>query len=281
LYFLGDKGTKLSPSLEGKRIRTHRNRYFAYQLLDDDTQQVEIEEGEEEAEYGDYMPVKSAKQSRIVLASVQTTGGRTKQTARKSVGRASAYEEKEDSDDEADTEDEYEEYASQPKRPMEAKQRLLHLLSSEIIINTRLHGEFTSFRTQFDSWNPLLPHQTILTILDFLGVSSKWRKFFEKYLQAPLKFMDDTSAEPRLRRRGMPGSHTLSDMLGELVLFCLDFSVNQATNGAMLHRLGDDLWFWNKNYDTCANAWAEIVHFTEVMGVKVVPNVNFWSQELG
>jgi hypothetical protein len=106
-------------------------------------------------------------------------------------------------------------------------------------------------------------------VLDFLGVSSKWKKFFENYLQAPLKFKDDLASEPRLRRRGMPGSHALSDTLGETVLFCLDFAVNQATNGPDLYRLGDDVWFWNKDYDTCASAWASVLKFTEVMGVKV------------
>ncbi|KAF1944584.1 hypothetical protein EJ02DRAFT_510226 [Clathrospora elynae] len=278
-YFLGDRGSQVSPNLEGKRIRTHRNQYFAHQLLNHANQQLETEEGEEEAEFTDYVTKKRhAVQSMSVSApQAPRTGGRVKQTARIASHSAMMYrnvaieakEEEEEEEDYLSTEEEYEEIRYEPKRPMETKQRLLHLLSTEIIVNTRLHGELTSFRTNFDSWNPLLPHQTIVTVLEFLGVSDKWRQFFEKFLQAPLKFMDDPSSEPRLRLRGMPGSHALSDVLGETVLFCLDFSVNQATDGAMLHRLGDDVWFWNKDYETCASAWASILEFTDVMGVKL------------
>ena len=154
------------------------------------------------------------------------------------------------------------------KRPMEAKQVLLHLASTEIITNTRLHGELTCFRTVFESWNPLLPHDSILSVLQFFGVGADWIKFFLKFLQAPLKFVDDES-EPRLRRRGTPGSHSLSDVFGEAVLFCLDFSVNEATEGALLHRLYDDVWFWNKDYAKCTKAWSSILEFAKVTGVEV------------
>jgi hypothetical protein len=109
-----------------------------------------------------------------------------------------------------------------------------------------------------------------LQVLQFFGVSDKWRVFFTKFLQAPLKFIEDgSSAEPRLRRRGTPGSHTLSDVMGESVLFCLDFAVNQATDGALLHRLYDDVWFWNKDYEKCAKAWECVTRFTQIMGVVV------------
>ncbi|PVI02013.1 hypothetical protein DM02DRAFT_613202 [Periconia macrospinosa] len=156
-----------------------------------------------------------------------------------------------------------------PKKPVEAKQRLLHLLSTEIVLNTHLHGELTCFRSVFESWNPLLPHATILTVLEFLGVSEKWRAFFKKFLEAPLKFMDDPAAEPRARRRGMPGSHALSDVFGEVVFSCLDLSVRRATKGGMLHRIYDDIWFWDKDYEKCAAGWASVTKFTSIMGVEI------------
>ena len=304
-YFLGDKGVSTQSSVEKKRMSMHHNRYFAHQLLDYHAQQIEAVDGEEEAEYGDYVAKKrrsnvqpDGAQMRTQSMSLQSmsvqqpSAGRTKQTARKAHqgaglfgaaapnqraggGYASAEVDEgiEDDRDSYDRDDE--EYRRRSKKPMEAKQSLLHLLSTEIVLNTRLHGELTCFSTTFDSWNPLLPHQTIYTVLDFLGVSDRWKKFFERYLQAPLKFSDDPSAEPRLRRRGMPGSHVLSDTLGESVLFCLDFAVNQATSGPDLYRLGDDIWFWNQDYDTCTKAWASILKFTEVTGTKVSLRVSF------
>ncbi|KAI4641777.1 hypothetical protein J4E93_007875 [Alternaria ventricosa] len=311
-YFLGDKGTDTKSSVEKKRMSTHHNRYFAHQLLDYDTQQIEAQDGEEEAEYGDYVAKKRKPNVQREMADNQmqyhfntiqqpsggsvsqlsqlasTQGGRTKQTARKATisssaraaapnqrcgaglfgGNAQAEVDEDDRDrDACDWEDEV--HSRQSKKPMEAKQGLLHLLSTEIVLNTRLHGGLTCFSTTFDSWNSLLPHQTIYTVLDFLGVSDRWKKFFERYLQAPLKFNDDPSAEPRLRRRGMPGSHALSDTLGEAALFCLDYAANRAAGGPDLYRLGDNVWFWHRDYNTCAKAWASVVKFTEVTGTKL------------
>lgn len=283
-FFLGDQGIRVHSTVEKKRESIHRNRYFVHQLLDYDTQQIEADEGEEEAEYGDYVVQKRQRasvQGMHSIASQELGRGRTMQTARMSTGyngvlaassesgqRESMEEEEMENDRDAySTEDQ--EYRRQSKKPMQAKQTLLHLVSTEIVLNTRLHGQLYCLHTTFDSWNPLLPHQTISTVLDFLGVSDRWQKFFARYLQAPLKFVDDQSSEPRLRRRGMPGSHTLSDTLGEAVLFCLDFAVNQATGGPDLHRLGDDIWFWNQDHDTCTNAWESIVKFVDLTGVKV------------
>jgi hypothetical protein len=282
-YFLGRQWAKTDPTLEGERDITHRSRYFAHQLLDYDTQETEIEEGEEEAEYDDY--VAPQKRKKGMPSAAQQAPRRSKQTAGfpmsamrgRKLARVANEEEAEEDDEDMGfglfdgDDDDYTPVATPgPKRPMEAKQDLLHLLSTEIIINTRLHGELSCFRTVFESWNPLLPHETVLQVLQFFGVSDKWRAFFTKFLQAPLKFIEDgSSAEPRLRRRGTPGSHTLSDVMGESVLFCLDFAVNQATDGALLHRLYDDVWFWNKDYEKCAKAWECVIRFTQIMGVMV------------
>jgi hypothetical protein len=292
-YFMGRQWMQRHPNLEDARNNTHRGRYFAHQLLDFDSQGLEQDEGEEEAEYGDHVDAKKRKTSTAMLTQAQraamqprmqlaSQAPRSNQTARKSISgmaarRVSSFiAEAEEYEDEADDDmgfglfDDAPAPARAPKRPMEAKQDLLHLLSTEVIVNTRLHGELSCFRTVFESWNPLLPHETVQQILEFFGVSEKWRSFFTKFLQAPLKFMDDgPSAEPRLRRRGTPGSHTLSDVLGESVLFCLDFAINQATDGALNHRLYDDVWFWNKDYEKCAKAWESLTQFVNIMGVEL------------
>jgi hypothetical protein len=303
-YFMGDQWAQRGDTLENARNNTQRNRYFIHQLLDFDTQDVEFDEGEEEAEYGDYVDTskkrKAPMATQLQRAQMQTQqaprmqmasmaarksapGGRAMQTARRSQRRLQdsfghveegVYADEDDAEDEDmgfglfDGDEDGSPHG--PKRPMEAKQDLLHLLSTEVIVNTRLHGELSCFRTVFESWNPLLPHQTVLQVLEFFGVSDKWRTFFTKFLAAPLKFMDDgPSAEPRLRKRGTPGSHTLSDVLGESVLFCLDFAVNQNTSGALLHRLYDDVWFWNPDYETCVKAWESVAQFTQVTGVEL------------
>ncbi|KAE9371742.1 hypothetical protein N431DRAFT_467904 [Stipitochalara longipes BDJ] len=153
---------------------------------------------------------------------------------------------------------------------METKQYLLHLISTELLINTRLHGDFTCSRSEFYSWSPSLPHSTITSVLTFFGLSEKWLGFFRTFLEAPLKFTEDgTSAETRLRKRGVPGAHALSSVCGETILFCMDYAVNQATNGTNLYRMNDDFWVFDKNHDTVVKAWAAITKFSDTMGVSL------------
>lgn len=310
-YFLGNQGRKAGGSLDSIRSKIQRKRYFTYQLMDNVKQQFEHNEGEEEAEFTEFVQPRS--QGRATLASVQkptatllgaalpppaarsnpfraappppATGGGLFGNAKPalmaapmSMARRTAPEqESEDADmgfclfddDEYGDDSDYDDQES-AKNPMAAKQSLLHILATEIILNTRLNGETSCFRTVFESWNPLLPHDTTLVVLEFFGISDRWKTFFKTYLEAPLKFADDDqNNQPRVRRRGAPGSHALSDVFGEVVLFCLDFSVNQDTGGALLHRLYDDIWFWNKDHDTCIKAWASIRKFAEVTGTQV------------
>ena len=273
-YFLGQ--TSKAGSVQTIRQRMYKRDYFMFQLLDSEDQEIHVDEGDEEAEYAP-----------AVQASQQLPR-RTMQTARKSMpapqtpmlarrsgqsnGGAMRHRKvmRDDlidySDEEQDDGDEYNPDA--PKNPMKLKQKLLHLLSTEIILNKRLHGELTCVRTEFDNWNPSLPHSTIYAVLSFLGVSDKWLTFFKKFMEAPLKFIGD-STKPQIRRRGVPGSHTLSDVLGEVILFCLDYGVNQATDGQQLYRMYDDCWFWSSDQKACVKAWSATTTFTSVMGLKL------------
>ncbi|KAL9581056.1 MAG: hypothetical protein Q9212_004128 [Teloschistes hypoglaucus] len=156
-----------------------------------------------------------------------------------------------------------------PKNAMDAKQSLLHLLSAEMLINTRLQGEITCFRSQIDNLYSSLPHGTIECVWEFFGVSKKWLHFIDRFLTAPLRFADDESSEPRQRKTGVPGSHVLSEVMGEVVLFCLDFQINQETDGELLWRTNDDFWFWSSGLAKCEKAWSVTQHFVNTMGLKV------------
>ncbi|TGO86290.1 hypothetical protein BPOR_0316g00080 [Botrytis porri] len=147
-----------------------------------------------------------------------------------------------------------------PKTPMEIKQFTLHLLSTEIIINTKLHGEISCARSEFESYGPSLPHSTIFCVLGFFGLLVKWSRFFQKFLEAPLKFVDeDISSEARIRKRGVPGAHALSAVCGEAILFCLDYAVNQSTDGVQLYRMHDDFWIWSPSHQSVVKGWNSIL----------------------
>jgi hypothetical protein len=271
-YYLGTQGRG---SVEAEKQKIYRQNYFLSQLLDTETQEVVGAEGDEEADFEEaqfyqQLPKTRTKQTAPRMAPRMQMASKP---ARQGLGRGGAMrhrkiaiEEEGDTDSEFDDEDSS---SSKPKNPMENKQRLLHLLATDILIKTRIHGEITCFRSQLESFYPSLPHATIKAVFSFFGVPEKWLLFFKRFLEAPLRFIDEKSAQPRLRKRGTPGSHTLSEVFGEVVLFCLDFQVNQKTAGQTLWRLHDDFWFWSSNHATCADAWAVVTHFTQTTGMTL------------
>ncbi|MDI1490825.1 MAG: hypothetical protein OHK93_002030 [Ramalina farinacea] len=262
-FFLGEIAR--GPSVESEKRKMYRKDYFLAQLPNSETQRREGDEGDEEADFEERQLTTQS------LQAPQAPRKRAMQTARKGAARFCSTAPEPDYREEAEecvSDDDDDD--SEPKKPMEAKQSLLHLLRTEILIKCRLHGEITCFRSQIDNVYPSLPHLTIETILKFFGVSPKWLKFFKTFLQAPLKFIDDDdSTEPRVRKQGTPGAHALSEAFGEVVLFCLDFKINRETEGEILWRMHDDIWFWSAHNETCAKAWSAVKDFTKTTGLNL------------
>ncbi|CAD0112575.1 unnamed protein product [Aureobasidium uvarum] len=159
---------------------------------------------------------------------------------------------------------------SDKKSPLEVKQTLLRLATTEMMVQRKIYGSFTLCQTDFKWFGPSLPHSTIFTVLDFLGVHDSYIEFFKQYLSMSLVFpQDGPSSEPRTRLCGVPISQTLSDVFGEILLACLDFAVSKATKGrCQLYRFHDDVWFWGQKAD-CEVAWEAIKKFTAVMGLAL------------
>lgn len=157
---------------------------------------------------------------------------------------------------------------SQLKNALETKHSLLHLLITESIVQKELRGEFTAIRSDYQWFGPSLPHTTILAVMEYFGVPDMWLKFFKVFLEAPMKFVHDRpSASTQVRTRGVPMSHTLSDCFGESILFCMDYAVNQNTNGGIMYRLHDDFWFWGTE-EICNKAWLCMTDFAKAMGLQ-------------
>ncbi|KAL4793739.1 hypothetical protein BDV19DRAFT_379966 [Aspergillus venezuelensis] len=289
LFFLDDGRSK--NSLQMVRECVHRSAYFVSQLMDNEYQVRKNEEGEIEAQ--PHAKRGRAKQSavRVPMALQQQPAARMAAPRARFMSAAVAEqmeaEESDDGesddedmgfglfdgDDNADADQTYQTSHAQgvmrPDNQMQARQNLLLLLGADITINKRLYEDITCFRTQYQSLYPSLPHLTILEVLKFFGLSEKWVKFFEKFLAAPLKFVDEPDSEPRLRRRGTPASHVLSDVFGEITLFCLDYMINKETKGEALWRVNDDMWFWSRSPDTTLGAWEAIQKFNRVMGLPL------------
>ncbi|KAL2759346.1 hypothetical protein ACRALDRAFT_2014643 [Sodiomyces alcalophilus JCM 7366] len=288
-YYLGP--LTRGDCLASRRRKIYRKHYFVAQLLDHVAQVTDSADGEEEAEYetvshkrarglgpdtrasaGQPAPMFSQMSQVAAPAPLgamprSTHGGKTYRMAPGArMGRALDESEGEYEGDDIDNGNDN----NGPKNAMQRKQRLLHLLSTDILLNTSLNDEITAFHSVFDQWNPLLPHETILGVLEFLGVTETWLAFFRTFLTAPLKFMDDDpSIPPRQRRRGTPAAHVLSDCFGETVFFCLDFAVNQSTTGQPLWRIHDDIWFWSPDHNVAVTAWKTVQYFATVTGTSI------------
>lgn len=129
------------------------------------------------------------------------------------------------------------------KSAAEQKHSLLQLLITEITVTKRLQDEAMVLQSDFQSFGPSIPHRTIMTVLEFFGVSQAWIQFFLRALQVPIVFPEDgPKAKVRFQQRGTSMSSPLADVFGEMLLFCMDFSVWQRTGGSRLYRLHDDFW---------------------------------------
>lgn len=253
----------------------HRD-YFAAKLIRDVDSIPVVVDGEYDADFGPVVKKKKQAAPMKQMAPKPTVGGLFGSSSGhvRALGPAEAYGQNQlfmqgGSEQSATC---HHEVVEAPKTSMAAKQQLLHVLSTEIAINTKLHGGLTSFHAIFEEWETTLPHETILTILEYFGVSenSGWLVFFKRFLQAPLKVVQggEASTNARTRLRGVPPSR-LSDVFSEAVLFCLDFDINQATSGQPLWRCEDDLWFWNKNHETAVTAWKTVMAFTSITGTSI------------
>jgi hypothetical protein len=276
-YYLGPLPS--GPSVISSKQKTYRKHYFLSQLLSSETQERRAEDGEEEADFESQVqapigrPVQTARRStggkalRKQLASQAARKAAPSNTLQRLRRRSYDQDDVDSSEDEGDDDDDIGD--DEPMSAMAAKQALLHLLSTDILIKTRLQGELTCFRSQIDSLYPSLPHVTIEYVLSYLGVSKRWIQFFNRFLQAPLKFIDDPQSQTRQRKNGTPGSHILSEVFGEVVLFCLDFQINQVTDGEILWRMQDDFWFWSPDHGTCVKAWSTITQFMKLTGLQL------------
>ncbi|KAJ3146830.1 hypothetical protein HDU86_008388 [Geranomyces michiganensis] len=158
---------------------------------------------------------------------------------------------------------------SRASRAVNAKQALLHTMVAESLFADQLNEELVALQTDFKWFGPSLSHTAIRTVLQFFGVTDIWLDFFDKFLKAPMRFLHDgPDSEIKIRERGVPMSHMLSSFFGESVLFCLDFAVNEATDGKPMYRLYDDIWFWGTSFEATA-AWTKLRTLSKALGLSI------------
>lgn len=153
------------------------------------------------------------------------------------------------------------------KSHIDVVQKLLHMIEADTLLQKSFDKDVTVIRSDFKWFGPSIPHSSISAVLEFFGVGADWIEFFMKVLEAPLRFKQDPEDTPsRIRRRGTPLSTPLADVLGESLLFCVDFAVKQKADGARLYRLHDDMWLWG-NTEACVKGWEVLGDCASVLGL--------------
>uniref|UniRef100_D8Q933 Uncharacterized protein n=1 Tax=Schizophyllum commune (strain H4-8 / FGSC 9210) TaxID=578458 RepID=D8Q933_SCHCM len=169
--------------------------------------------------------------------------------------------------------DEFEEEADYDEEPkagekynhgVSAQQALLRLVATETHLQRTLYGSSTIMRADLEWFGPSIPHQSILTVLEFFGIPEKWLGFFRKWLSAKMRF---EGSEIQIRKRGVPIAHALSVLCGEAILFAMDFAVNQRADGLYVYRIYDDFWFQSHDASKCAAAWREMKTVADLVGI--------------
>ena len=270
---------KKKQSLNWKRQGINMKVFFLSQLMESEYTDLGADaDGAEEAE-----PSEESYRPAVQMARMSAPASVRKQKRASGTGGAKRHRRVEieaevdysDENEDFDNDDDLENEVEVPDSKMQKKQLILRLLAAEILINTKLYGEFSCARSEFKQWGPSLPHSSIYIVLSFLGVGNKWLRFFRRFLEAPLKFNSSTTSDnerPQARKRGVPQSHILSEFFGETLLFCLDYSINQSAPSATLSRLHDDFWVWGRDHNSIVRAWSSVTTFCETMGVSLKPS---------
>ncbi|KAF4229982.1 hypothetical protein CNMCM8980_004589 [Aspergillus fumigatiaffinis] len=150
------------------------------------------------------------------------------------------------------------------------KQRILRKVATETLLHQHLHGEAAVIQSDMKWYGTGLPHSTLFANLRFVGFTEEWIDFFTKYLHAPLN-MDEacdgrTPTGPHMRQRGVPLAGAMAKIMGELVLFFMDMTVNRES-GMLLYRMHDDLWLCG-DPAKCAQAWEAMQRYARVTGLE-------------
>jgi hypothetical protein len=153
----------------------------------------------------------------------------------------------------------------------ELQAKLIKTLVVEKKLREAFDGKAHIGTAQFQSLASTLPHQTILTVLKFLGIPEVFLDFFERFLSAKLNIGPAVRGAPDRvlpRACGVPAGHALEMFFTEAVMFFLDVDIHRKTS-SFLYRLKDSCYFVSNGEQYQAYE-RQIAKFADAMGLDVV-----------
>ncbi|KAI2486800.1 hypothetical protein Ptr902_00933 [Pyrenophora tritici-repentis] len=149
----------------------------------------------------------------------------------------------------------------------EVQAKLLQTLATECRIQEALGQSFRVSATKFVSLASTIPHDTILTVLKYLGVPEVFLNFFERFLKVKLRINPSSRDKKPLERSfGVSFGHSLELFFSEAVLFFLELAVRKET-GTYFYRLYDRCYFIDTPEIT-KKAEKALARFCDIMGLK-------------
>jgi hypothetical protein len=122
---------------------------------------------------------------------------------------------------------------------------LIKVLAAEIKLRATFDPQATCSAVDFHSVASALPHETVLTVLRFLGVPEVFTDFFSRYLSADLNIgpsVRGTRDRILTRACGVSDRHGLELLFTEAVMFFAELAVLKKT-GLPMYRLGSRCYF--------------------------------------
>lgn len=157
----------------------------------------------------------------------------------------------------------------------ETQAAILRMLALDIRCREAFEGSAHGISANFHSFAATLPHETILAVLRYIGISEEWLSIFKRFLRVPLNMgpaVRGASDQVRTCTSGVPIPHGFDTFFGEAVMFCLDMAVHQSTRSQetspYLLRIRDECHFVG-NEEQCKEAQQQIQGFANIMALDV------------
>src|SRR5579859_6044620 len=142
----------------------------------------------------------------------------------------------------------------------------LLLINAEIMLARAAFADQPLYILKVDlkDYYPSISHELIVTLLQHCGIPQIHLNFFRTFLAPPLQH----DGQVVQVQRGVPNARLLSDLLGELVLRLLDYTIHRAARVQVI-RLFDDICILAPSAQEARKAWQAIQHFCQTSGLTI------------
>lgn len=137
------------------------------------------------------------------------------------------------------------------------------------VLKTRqneLNQATTSYVIQTDLKNYFLtlPHQTLLVVLEELGINQEWLAFFKSYFEVPYSYQNQIHRA----KQGISLSHLFSSLLADVLLLFLDKAL-WIQDGISTYRYMDDMYIFCDSEENAKTAWQTLQDFYKITGLQL------------